>query len=102
VTLETIIGHDSSEIGVTGKEDTEKVVHLSFVPVGTIKKSGNTGDGRSLIGIGLNTDSRVVTDRKEVVDDFETVLARGVIRSSDSANLGELSGSVVFKKLKTG
>jgi len=83
---------------VTSKEDTVKVVHLSLVPVGTVKQSGDTGDGRSLIGVGLDADSGVVADREKVVDNFESVFARGVIGSSNCADLGELSSSVVLEE----
>jgi len=84
---------------VTSKEDTVKVVHLSLVPVGTVKQSGDTGDRRSLIGVGLDADSGVVADREKVVDNFESVFARGVIGSSNCADLGELSSSVVCQVL---
>lgn len=84
---------------MTGEEDTVKVVHLSLVPVGTVKKSGDTGNGRGLIGVGLDTDSGVMTNREKVVDDFESVLARGVVGSSDCANLSELSSGVVCSVL---
>lgn len=99
VSLETVVGHDSSKIRVTGEEDTVKVVHLSLVPVGTVKESGDTGNGRGLIGVGLDTDSGVVTNREKIVDDFESVLARGVVGSSDCADLSELSGGVVCSVL---
>lgn len=84
---------------MTGEEDTVQVVHLSLVPVGTVKESGDTGDRRGLIGVGLDTDSGVVTDREKVVDDFESVLARGVVGSSDCADLSKLSGGVVCSVL---
>jgi hypothetical protein len=84
---------------VTSKEDTVKVVHLSLVPVGTVKQAGDTGDRRSLVGVGLDTNSGVVADRKKVVDNFETVLARGVVGSSNCADLGELGSSIVYTVL---
>lgn len=89
---------------MTSKEDTVKVVHLSLVPVGAVKKSSDTGNRRGLVGVCLDTDSGVVADRKKVVDNFETVLARGVIGSSNCADLGELGSGVVyqvFSKLST-
>jgi hypothetical protein len=81
---------------VAGEEDTKEIVDLTLVPVGTIKQASDTWDGRSLIGVGLDTDSGVVADRKELVDDLEAVLAGREIGSSDGGDLGELGGGVVW------
>lgn len=78
------------------EENTIEIVHLSLVPVGTIEKTGDTGDGGCFVGIGLDADSGVVSDGEKVVDDFETVLAGGVVGSSDGADLGEFGSGVVF------
>lgn len=81
---------------MTGKEDTKEIVHFSLVPVGTVEKTRDAGNGRGFVGVGLDTDARVVADREEVVDNFKTVLSGRVVGSSDGADLGELGSGVVW------
>jgi hypothetical protein len=80
---------------MAGKEDTVQIVDLSLVPVGTVKETGDAGHGGSLVGVGLDTNAGVVADREKVVDNLESVLARGVVGGSDGADLGELGSGVV-------
>lgn len=95
MTLETVISHDSSKIGMASEEHAKEIVDLSLVPVGTVKETGDTGDGRDFVGVGLDTDTRVVADREEIVDDFKSVLSARVVGGSDRADLGELGSGVV-------
>jgi len=45
VTVEAVVGHDASEIGVTNEEDTEHVVDLTLVPVGAVVEACDGGYG---------------------------------------------------------
>lgn len=84
---------------MTSKEDAVEVIHFSLVPVGAIEQAGDAGNRGRLVGIGLDPNTGVVSDREQIVDDLESVLARGVVGCGDGANLSELGGSVVFGKL---
>lgn len=80
---------------MASEEHAKEIVDLSLVPVGTVKETGDTGDGRDFVGVGLDTDTRVVADREEIVDDFKSVLSARVVGGSDRADLGELGSGVV-------
>lgn len=98
VAIEAVVGHDAAQIRVSGEEDTEHVVDLTLVPQSTLKETGHTGDGGSLIRIGLDTDARVVADTEKVVDDLEALVAGGEVDTSDIGDLGKLGGSVVLQE----
>lgn len=98
VTIETVVSHDTAQIRVSGEEDTEHVVDFTLVPQGTLKEAGDTGDGGSLVRVGLDTDARVVADTEEVVNDLEALVAGGEVDTSDIGDLGELGGSVVLQE----
>ncbi len=95
VAFETVVGHDSAEIGVAGKVDAVQVVDFALVPVGAVKETSDTRDSRSLVGIGLDSDARVVTDRKQVVHNLEALVAGGIIGGSNGADLGEFGSGIV-------
>ena len=84
---------------MASEENTIQIVDLTLVPVGAIEEAGDARNGGSLVGVGLDADSGVVSDGEKVVDDLETVLAGGVVGGCNSADLGELSGSVIFREL---
>ena len=102
VAVETVVGHDATKIGVSDEEDSEQVVDLTLVPVGTIVKTANRRDGGGLVGVGLDTDTGVVTDREHVVNDLEALVAGRIIDSGDVADLGELGGGVVLEEVENG
>jgi hypothetical protein len=60
VTVESIIGHDSSQIRVIHKEYSEKIIDLTLVPVGTVIQAANGRDWGRLVGICLHPDAGVV------------------------------------------
>lgn len=95
VALETVVGHDSAEIGVVGEVDTKQVVNLTLIPVGTVEERSDAGNGGGLVGVGLDTDTGVVADTEEVVDDLESLVSGRVVGSGDVADLGELGRGVV-------
>ena len=102
VTVETVVGHDATKIGVSNEEDTEQVVDLTLVPVGTVVEAAKRRDGSSLVGVGLDTDTGVVADGKHVVDNLEALVAGRVIDSGDVADLSELCGGVVLEEVEDG
>jgi hypothetical protein len=93
--IETIIRHDPSQIGVANKKHTEKVIHLSFVPIRSIVQTGDTWDWRGFICVCLDTNTRVVTNAEQVVDDFKSLVFGGEINSSNIGDLCEFCRSVV-------
>lgn len=77
VAVETVIGHDSPQIGVAAEEDTEQIPDFTLVPVGAIVERGDRRDGSGLVSVGLDADARVVAYREHVVDDLEALAASG-------------------------
>lgn len=102
MSIETIVGHDTAQIGVTGEENTEHIIHLTLVPQGTLEKTSDTGDGGGLVTVGLDTDAGVESDTEQVVDDLETLITGGEVDTSNVGNLGELSSSVVLQEAHEG
>lgn len=102
VAIETVVGHDTAKIGVTDEEDTEQIVDLTLVPVGTIVETAKRRHRGGLVGVGLDTNTGVVADRKHVVDDLETLVTGRVVDGGDVADLGELCGSVVLEEVEDG
>ena len=102
VAVETVVSHDAAEIGVSNEEDTEQVVNLTLVPVGTVVEAAKRRDGSSLVGVGLDANTGVVADGKHVVDNLETLVAGRVIDSGDVADLGEFGGGVVLEEVEDG
>jgi hypothetical protein len=102
VSVEAVVGHDAPQIGVADEEDTEHVVDLTLVPVGTVVEACDGGYGRGLVGVGLDANARVVADGEHVVDDLEALVAGRVVDSGDVADLCEFGGGVVFEEGEDG
>ena len=102
VAIETVVGHDTAQIGVAAEENTKHVVNLTLVPQGTLEKASHTGNWSSLVGVGLDTNARVEANAEHVVNDLKTLVAGGEIDSSDIGNLGELGGGVVLEEAHDG
>lgn len=102
MTVETVIGHDTAQIGVSREEDTEHVVDLTLVPQSTLEQTSHTGDGGGLVGVGLDTDAGVVADTQQVVDDLETLVTGGEVDTGDIGDLSELGGGVVLQEAHDG
>lgn len=60
-----------AQIGVALKEDTVHIPDLTFVPVGAVEQTNDRGNGGDLVGVGLDTDARLMGVGEEVVDDLE-------------------------------
>jgi hypothetical protein len=95
MSIKSVVGHDSSEIGVANEEDTKQIINLSLVPVCSVVQTCDARNWRCLVRICLDTNSRVVAHAQEVVDDFEPLVSGREIDSSDIGDLGELCGGVV-------
>lgn len=102
VAVEAVIGHDAAQIRVSGEEHTEHVVHLTLVPQSTLEETSHTGHGGGLIRVGLDTDTGVVANAEQVVDDFKALVAGGEVDTRDIGDLGELGGSVVLEEAHHG
>lgn len=102
VAVETVVGHDATKVGMSNEEDTEQVVDLALVPVGTVVQTANRGHGGGLVGVGLDADASVVANGKHVVDNLEALVAGRVVDSGDVADLGEFCGSVVLEEVEDG
>lgn len=96
--VESVVGHDSSEIRVANKEDTEQVVNLSFIPVSSIVQAGDRWDWLGLIGVSLDAKTGVMADTEHVVDNLESLVAGWEVNGGNVGNLGVLSGGVVFEE----
>lgn len=66
---------------MTDEENSEEIVDFTLIPVGAIVKTSDARNGRGFIGVGLDTNARVVAHGKEVVDNFETLIAGGKVNS---------------------
>lgn len=93
--FEAVVCHDSSQVGMASEENAVEVVHFALVPVCAVKETSNTRHRGSLVGVGLDTNARVVADGQKVVYDLEAVVAGGIVAASDAADLRELGRCVI-------
>ena len=100
--IETIVGHNAAQVGVSNEEDTEKIVDLAFVPVGTVVEVAERWNGGGLVSVGLDPQARVVADGEHVVDNLEALVLGGVVDGGDVGNLGVLGGGVVLQEVEDG
>lgn len=83
VTVEAVICHYPSQIGMAGEEDAEEVVDFALVPIGTIVESAKRRYRCGLISVGLHPYAGVVSDGKKIVNDLEALVLGGIVYSSD-------------------
>jgi len=76
VTLESVVGQNSSKIGVIAEEDAVHVPALALVPVGTFVERYDGFDGAKFVTVSLHPNPSGVIDRKKVVDHLEPVNPR--------------------------
>lgn len=96
--IETIVGHNPSQIWVIREKDTKQVVDLSLIPVCPVVQAGYRGDRGGLICVCLDPDAGVVSHRQEIIYDLEALISGGVIDCGDVCDACELGGSVVFEE----
>lgn len=68
---------------MTNEEDSEEVIDFTFVPVRAVIETAKTGNGGSLIGVGLDANAGVVAYGKEVVDNFKTLITGREVNSGN-------------------
>lgn len=84
---------------MANKEDTEQVVNLTFVPVGTIVEARNARNWRGFVRICLHSNSGIVAYAQKIVDDLESLIPCWKIDGSDIGDLRELSSGIVWNML---
>lgn len=60
-----------AQVGVALEEDTIHIPDLTFEPVGAVEQTNDRGDRGDLVGVGLDSDPRLVGVGEEVIDDLE-------------------------------
>lgn len=80
---------------MSNEEDTEQIVDLTLVPVGTVVESCDRWDWLGLVRVGLDSYPGVVAHREQVINDLESLVAAWKIDSGDIGDGGELSSCVV-------
>lgn len=98
VSIETVVRHNTTQIRVAAEEDTKQVVDLTLVPQSSFVQTRHTGHGAGLVRIGLNTDTGVIADAQQVVDDLEALVTSGEINRGNIGDLGEFGCRVVFQE----
>ena len=88
MSVEAVVGHDTSKIGVSREKDTEQIPDFALVPVGAIVETRDRGNRRRFIGIGLDSDTCVVSHTEHVVDHLESLVTAWVV---DCGNVRHLS-----------
>lgn len=87
---------------MSSEEDSVHIPGFTLEPVDRVEQSSKRGNGGDLVGVGLDTNTGVKTNRQTVVDDLETVGARGVIDSANIHDLLELRVGVITQELHDG
>ena len=64
MSLESVIGENSSQIRMVGEKDSVHVPDFSLVPVRSGKDGAGGLDGREFVGVGLDANARVETQRQ--------------------------------------
>lgn len=81
--IETVIRHDPPQIGVPDEENPKQVVHLPLIPIRPIVEPRDARDWRGFVSVCLDSDSRVVSDAEEVVDDLKALVLGGIVHCCD-------------------
>lgn len=102
VTIKAIIGHDTAEVGVAGKEHSKHIPHLTLIPQSSFEQPGDTGNRGGFIGVCLNTNTGVVANAEQVVNNLEPLVLGRIVDGGDIGDLGELGGRVVLQESHDG
>lgn len=77
------------------EENTEHIVNLTLVPVGSVVEGCDGWDRLCLVGVGLDSYAGIVADTEQVVHNLESLIATWEVNCCDIGNSSELGGSVV-------
>lgn len=80
---------------MSNEEDTEQIVDLTLVPVGTVVESCDRWDWLGLVRVGLDSYPGVMAHREQVINDLESLIPAWKVDSGDIGDGGELSSCVV-------
>lgn len=87
---------------MSDEENAKQIICLTFIPVGTIVKTGDRRNRCSFISIRLDANARVVVDGEQVIDNLKAVTPCGVINASDVGNLSVLCSRMVLEEFEDG
>lgn len=93
----TIIGQNTSEIGMPNEEDTIHIPHLPLEPVRTSVDGGGRWHRRDFVGVCLHPNACIMSDAKEVVDDLESLRSRWIVGGSNVHRRFKQTVGVVFE-----
>lgn len=82
--------------------NSKQIISLSLIPICSIVQVTDRRNGGGLVGVGLDTDTGVVLNGQQVVDNLETLVAGGVVDSRNVRHLGELRRGVVLQESEDG
>jgi len=68
---------------VANEENTEQIVNLTLVPVGSVVERCDGWDWLCLVGVGLDSYAGVVANTEKVVHNLESLVATWVIDGCD-------------------
>jgi hypothetical protein len=100
MSFEAIIRQDPPQVGMAREEDAKHIPDLPLVPVCTSEEPRARGNGKRLIGPGLDADSSVVSVGEEVVHDLESVRFGRVVDGGDVHDGFERALGVVSEELE--
>lgn len=86
MSLETVVGEDSTQIRVLVEINPEEVPDLSLPPVGIDEDGNDRGDGAGFVDKYLDTNSCVEGNAEQVVYDTESVF---LVEEIDAGYAGE-------------
>ena len=98
MTVEAVVGENAPQIRVAIEQDAEQVIDFALEPVGAGIDRGRARDRRLFVGRELDADAAVQPGRQKMIDDFESLLALGIIHAGNIDDRDELSCRIVAQK----
>jgi len=98
VSLEAVIGENTTQIWVTTEEHPVHVPYLPLIPIRASEQASYTGDVVGLASIGLDPDPALGAGTQKMVHDLEALLALWKIDGSDLHQVFELALRVVAQE----
>lgn len=82
MSIKSVIRHYPPQVRVSNEEDSEKIVHLSFIPIRTVVEAANAWDGGRLVSVGFDSYPAVVANAEQVVHHLESIRSGRVVDRS--------------------